>query len=89
MSAASPPRRLSLYHYDGCPFCARVREAVARLDVELELRNTLEDPAHARDLMAATGRRTVPCLRIEENGGERWMHESAEIVGWLEREYGG
>jgi glutathione S-transferase len=76
--------KLSLYHFIGCPYCALVRRAIAELGLEVELRDILESPERRRELALATGRQTVPCLRIEsENGGVRWMHESRDIVEYL------
>ncbi|MCG8590402.1 MAG: glutathione S-transferase N-terminal domain-containing protein [Proteobacteria bacterium] len=81
---------LSLYHFDGCPFCARVRQALARLGLSIELRDIQADAAHRRALVEATGRQMVPCLRIERGASEvEWMHESADIVRWLEEHFGG
>jgi glutaredoxin len=80
---------LSLYQYRGCPFCTRVMEAADRLGVELELRDTLADPDHARAVIEATGRRRVPVLRIDEPQGEtRWLPDSAAIVAFLEARFG-
>jgi glutathione S-transferase len=79
---------LSLYHFDGCPFCRVVRDALHRLDVEIEQRNIHEDPRHLAELVRATGRTTVPCLRIVEGDTVAWMHESADIVRYLEARYG-
>ena len=48
-----------------------------------------EQPEHRRDLLDATGRQTVPCLRIEDpSGNAQWMHESADIVTFLEQQAG-
>lgn len=82
--------RLSLYHYFSCPFCARVHRALAKLGVQLELRDISQDAGHRRDLAAGGGRTTVPCLRIErpDGDGATWMYESRDIIAWLEREIG-
>jgi len=80
---------LALYQYAGCPFCARVCNALARLGLEIELRDTLASPEYARELVEATGRRTVPVLRVEEEGRSvRWMPESVDIVAYLEDRFG-
>jgi glutathione S-transferase len=80
---------LALYHFDGCPYCGRVRTALDRLGLEIELRDTHASPGYAQELIAATGRRTVPVLRIEEAGGAlRWMPESLDIVAYLEKHFG-
>jgi glutathione S-transferase len=80
---------LSLYHFEGCPYCGRVRDAMRRLGIELELRDIHQQPRHREELVGATGRQMVPCLRIEGPSGARWMHESADIVRYLEREVAG
>ncbi len=80
---------LSLYHYDGCFYCGRVRKALERLGVEVELRNIHAEPRHLADLLAARGRQTVPVLRIQKPEGDEWMPESSDIVRYLERRFGG
>jgi len=78
---------LSLYQFDGCPYCARVRSALDRLGLDVELRDIDTEPARRQELVAATGTQMVPCLRIEQRGGDaRWMHESADIIRYLETE---
>ncbi len=84
------PRRvegLALYHFEGCPFCSRVRSVLGRLALEVELRDIQRDPRRRAELVEATGRATVPCLRIEEAAAARWLHESTDIVRWLEGRY--
>jgi glutaredoxin len=76
---------LSLYHFEGCPYCGRVRDALTRLGLELELRDIQKQSKYREELVAATGKQMVPCLRIEPPAGaSRWMHESADIVRYLE-----
>ena len=77
---------LALYHYDGCSFCRIVRQAIDALGLDVELRNIHATSACLRELVEATGRRSVPCLRIESEAGEvQWMHESRDIIGHLEQ----
>jgi glutathione S-transferase len=78
---------LSLYHFDSCPYCQRVRSAMRRLEIEAEMRDILTTPSFAQELSAATGTSMVPCLRIDEPGKPpRWMHESLDIIAYLEKE---
>lgn len=78
---------LALYHFDSCPYCERVRSALRRLDLEVELRDVEVYPKWRQELTAATGRQMVPCLRIEQpGGGARWLHESLDIIRYLETE---
>ena len=81
--------KLALYHLATCPFCIRVRSAIDRLGVDVELREIQEHPQFREELIAVRGRPTVPVLRITSPGGEdRWMPESADINRYLEDTYG-
>lgn len=51
----------------------------------MEVRNIWESEEAARELLQATGRLTVPVLRIHDAGGDiRWLPESADIIRYLE-----
>ena len=81
---------LSLYQFDACPFCARVRHAADDLGIDIELRDTLACRDFAAEVVENTGRRTVPVLRIEhEDGKVEWMPESADIVRYLQDRFAG
>jgi glutaredoxin len=81
--------KLALYHFDGCPFCARVRAAIDLLDLDVELRSIVDDPENRDELVAARGRATVPVLKITAPDDEaRWMPESQDIINYLESTYG-
>lgn len=80
--------RLALYYFDGCPFCNRVRSAIGQLEIDIELRNILEDSQYRDDLIEVRGRATVPVLRITSpNGDDRWMPESRDIIEYLQQTY--
>ncbi len=74
---------LILYHFESCPYCAKVRAAAAELGVELEMRDTRADDRHREELLELTGRTQVPCLVIDG----RPMHESDDIVNYLRENY--
>lgn len=79
---------LSLYAFPSCPYCRRVLRALEALDVEVELRDIHRDPERRRELVEATGRSTVPVLRIEDGDGVRWLPESRDIVAYLHGRFG-
>ena len=75
---------LALYGYPSCPFCARVLRAIEELDLDIPLRNTMQDADARRALVEAMGRGTVPVLRIDgEDGETEWLPESADIIRYL------
>lgn len=82
-------RDLTLFHYDGCFYCERVREALGDLGLVVAEENILADPAAKRELVEARGRGTVPVLRIEEGEGFRYLGESRDIVRYLYERFGG
>ena len=76
--------RLSLYHRNFCFFCHRVISVIRDLNMEVDDRNIWQDQAALQELQEATGRTTVPVLRIESADGKvTWMPESADIVHYL------
>lgn len=74
---------LALYKYDTCVFCYRVYRAIDRLKVDVEYRDVRAEPAWRKDLIANTGMSQVPCLKIDE----RYLHESLDIVEWLDEHF--
>jgi len=76
---------LSLYQFPGCPYCQRVRDALKRLKLDVEMRDITAQPQYRDELVRATGRGTVPVLRIEDTPGSvRWLPESLDIIRYLE-----
>ncbi len=88
-SDAPDADKLVLYQTASCPFCKRVRGAIDRLGINVELRDIILDEGYRDELIAERGRATVPVLRITSpDGSERWMPESADIIAYLEELYG-
>ncbi|WP_067560612.1 glutaredoxin family protein [Halofilum ochraceum] len=81
-------QHLTLYHRPTCPFCMRVFIALARLDIPIQRRNITTDAEARTELGAGGGRQQVPCLRIDESAGTRWLYESADIIAYLEAQFG-
>ena len=78
---------LALYQFRACPFCVKVRRAMRRMGLNIELRDARGDTDRAAELRRDGGRYQVPCLRIEENGEVTWLYESNDIIAWLEQRF--
>lgn len=77
-------KSVELYGYPECPYCRRVLNAISMLEIEVPFRNTMTNDENNAALVAATGRETVPVLRIEMRDGKiRWLPESMDIVRFL------
>ena len=80
---------LSLYVYGYCPYCTVVRRALNEVDVSVEERDVGASRTHRDELRAATGRSTVPVLRIASSDGpDTWMPESRDIVRYMKQRFG-
>ena len=77
-------KKLSLYQFDRCPYCSKVRRALHGLNVQVELKDAKTD-AIGEELVKEGGKLQVPCLRITEDDGVRWMYESADIITYLQK----
>lgn len=82
-------QNLALYQFRTCPFCIKVRKEIARLGLNIELRDAQLDPAHKKALLEGGGKVKVPCLKItHDDGREEWMYESDTINAWLHQQFG-
>ena len=82
-------RHWALYQFQACPFCVKVRRAMKRQSLHIELRDAKNNPQHRADLEAGGGRIKVPCLRIEQAGKVEWLYESSEIIAYLNHHLSG
>ncbi len=81
-------RNLALYQFKTCPFCIKVRQEMRRLSLNIDLRDARNDPVHRDTLLQGGGRAVVPCLRIrDDQGNERWMYESGDIITYLRGQF--
>lgn len=82
-----PSAPLVLYEFEACPFCRRVREALTRLDLEVEVRPCPKGGTRFRgELLQVGGQEQFPFL-VDAGAGVS-LYESSDIVAHLERRYG-
>jgi glutathione S-transferase len=75
----------TLFNMEGSPYCRKVREALAELDLGYVARNVPKGSPKRAELKERGGRVQVPYL-VDPNNG-RAMYESEDIVAYLETEY--
>jgi glutathione S-transferase len=78
---------LELYELEGCPYCAKVKQKLADLDLEYESHMVPRAHAERDEVERVSGQTGVPVLVDEDNGIEG-MPESDDIVAYLDRTYG-
>ncbi|MGB1109655.1 MAG: glutaredoxin family protein, partial [Gammaproteobacteria bacterium] len=65
---------LVLYQFKTCPFCIKVRLAMARLSLNIEKRDAQHEGPARNELIEGGGEAKVPCLRISnEDGSFTWL----------------
>ena len=76
---------LTLYQYEACPFCVKVRRVMKRQALNINTRDVKRSAQAKEELLAGGGDLKVPCLRIDEGErGYQWMYESSAIIQYLE-----
>ena len=85
---AQATAKLSLYQFEACPFCVKVRFALKRLSLPIETRDAKNNEQHKQELIEHGGRHKVPCLKIASDSGEpQWMYESNAIIAYVEEKF--
>ena len=86
--SSNPKKPITLYEFEACPFCRRVRETATQLDLELIIKPCPKDSLVHREEALAKGnvKGTYPFL-VDENTGMA-MSESEDIARYLWSEYG-
>ena len=75
---------LSLYQFNACPFCVRVRRKIRKYSLNIEYRDAKNNKKHKNDLKNLGGKLKVPCLRIKKNNDKvEWLYESKDIINYL------
>ena len=78
---------LSLYQFQLCPFCVKVRRHMHKLNLPIELRDTKNNEQFRSELAENGGHIKVPCLRIDEGDNVKWMYESDDIIAYLQQRF--
>jgi glutaredoxin len=65
-----------------------VRKEMARLGLDIELRDAQHNQQHREALKNGGGKVKTPCLLItDDEGNEQWMYESEDIKAWLNQKF--
>ena len=78
---------MSMYQFNTCPFCVKVRRELKRHSLNIELRDAKNDAEIKAELVREGGRHMVPCLRTDKpDGTTHWLFESTDIIAHLKKE---
>ena len=74
-------KNIILYHFDGCPYCQRVRDFLAKEKIAVPLKDIHLDPLAKQELIKIGGKPQVPCLVIDGKA----LYESLDIIEWFKQ----
>ena len=79
--------KLTLFQFEECPYCAKVRAKLEELGLEYQKVNVPRDREHSlrKELFKKSGVPTVPVLKITTDNEEKFLGESEEIISYLKR----
>ena len=85
-SKPAPAQPLELWSFEISPYCRLVRERLCELELPYLLHNVAKGSAKREAFVARSGKMMVPYL-VDPNTGIA-MHESADILAYLDATYG-
>ncbi len=74
---------LTLYHFQGCPYCARVRDSLSKKNISVPMKDIHANPSFRDELVKIGGKAQVPCLVIDGKA----LYESSDIIEWFKKNY--
>jgi glutathione S-transferase len=78
---------IQLYELPGCPYCAKVRSKLDDLGLSYEVHRVPASHAQRTEVEEVSGQTEVPVI-VDPDHGVDGMHESADILEYLEETYG-
>ena len=77
----------TLYQFEACPFCVKVRRFIRKNSLKIELKDAKNNKTYKSELVNNGGKHKVPCLKIEKiNAKTMWLYESDAIIQFLAKE---
>ncbi|TYH32231.1 hypothetical protein ES288_A01G236100v1 [Gossypium darwinii] len=82
-----PEKPIEIYEFEGCPFCRKVREIVAILDIDVLFYPCPKNGPNFRPKVAQMGGKQQFPYMVDPNTGVA-MYESDDIIKYLVEKYG-
>lgn len=73
--------QLTLYHFESCPFCIKVRRFLKENNVSIPEKDIMIDSSARNELLSIGGKTQVPCLVIDGKA----LYESNDIIEWVKK----
>ncbi|WP_430461972.1 glutaredoxin family protein [Thalassolituus sp. LLYu03] len=80
-------RRMHLYFSRNCPASISVRRQCERLGLRVVEKDVMRVNSYASELINGGGAPKVPCLRVDDEQGGRWLYSPETILEYLKKHY--
>ena len=70
---------LTLYCFDSCSYCGKVRNFLKANHISVPMKDTHKYPQYREELIKIGGKSQVPCLVIDGQA----LYESEDIIEWF------
>ena len=78
---------MSMYQFNTCPCCVKVRRQLKRHGPNIELRDATGDADMKAELVRDVRRHKLTCLTIEKaDHSVQWLYESNDIIAYLKQQ---
>lgn len=77
--------KITLFQFETCPYCAKVRDKLAELGLQYEKVNVAQDreDPQRKELAEKSGVMTVPVIQIDD----KFIGDSGAIIDYLEKNF--
>jgi len=75
--------QITLYHFQGCPYCQRVKDYLSKEGIDVPMKDIHQTPAFQDELIKLGGKGQVPCLAVDGKA----IYESLDIIEWFKKNY--
>lgn len=80
-------RRMHLYYVRTCPSSISVRRHCQRMGLRVVEKDVQKVNTYRHELVNGGGEHRVPCLRIDEEQGSRWVYSPEAIKDFLNNRF--
>lgn len=80
-------RRMHLYYTRCCPSSISIRRHCERIGLRVVEKDVLRVNAYRHELLNGGGEPRVPCLRIDDEQGGRWLYSPEAIRDFLDKRF--
>ena len=71
---------LTIYQFDACPFCVKVRRFIRKNNLKINLRDAKNNEIFKSELVNDGGKHKVPCLKIEKTIYDKFYSGKSDFL---------